>query len=340
VRTRDEIVKGDCSIVTVGLSPAWDVTYSGRDLRWGEHKHAAANVPQPAGKAMNISRALAWMGERSIAAGLWGRDDYRQMLEALRQSGGLIKARMTPAEGGTRLNVSVVDTANQREMHLRLESRLASRKALRQLKADLSAPDRNIRGENSICVFAGAMPEDKVLDDVVMVARSCHRLGAGIAVDTWGKALCKLVDTGVCRLIKPNVEELRELLGEDVADRPVALARAGRVLLGKVEIVLISRGEKGAVVVAKDGAWSCRAARRGKSVRIGSTVGCGDYLLAGFLKGLKDKAHPADALVTAVKVATAKAWGWTDTKNWHEVQRRIRLQTVFLRGLQARKPRQ
>ena len=54
-------------------------------------------------------------------------------------------------------------------------------------------------------------------------------------------ALRQIVDTGAVWLIKPNVEELRELLDESIKDSPVSLARAGRRLLDKVEVVLISR---------------------------------------------------------------------------------------------------
>jgi len=134
-----------------------------------------------------------------------------------------------------------------------------------------------------------------------------------------------------CRiwLIKPNVEELRELLGEQIRDNAAGLAKAGRKLLGKVEIILISRGKKGSVVVTNKGTWqgrcapllSCESKKGGR--RVVSTVGCGDYLLAGFLKGLKDKSDVGFALKTAMKVATAKAWGWTEKMAWEDAEKRI-----------------
>lgn len=140
-------------------------------------------------------------------------------------------------------------------------------------------------------------------------------------LDTSGIVLREIVSAGGVWLIKPNVKELGELLGKQVADRAVSLAKAGRELLDRVEIVLISRGKKGAMVVTKKGVWQgrCVAAHR----RALSTVGCGDYLLAGFLKGLKDKSDPGFALETAIKIATAKAWAWTEGKKWQQVERRI-----------------
>lgn len=144
-----------------------------------------------------------------------------------------------------------------------------------------------------------------------------------IVVDTSGEALKKIVDTGVVWMIKPNVAELCELVGRKVRDEPVSLAKAGAKLLEKVEIVLISRGRKGAIAVTRKGAWTGRCVGRGKVL---STVGCGDYLLAGFLKGLKDKQQPPYALKTAIKVATAKAWSWTGKRKLPHVIKKIKVE--------------
>jgi len=312
-------------IVTIGLCPCWDTVCQLEGVDWGRHKVISSACSRPAGKALNISRALAWMGAKSIAAGLWGREDYEQMAKAMRSLRGLIRVKMTAVDGSTRRNITVVDTVNNREMHLRAISQLASRKALRKLKADLQATVNR----NSVCVFAGAMPEEQLLGDVVRLISSCRRRGARIAVDTSGDALREMVNSGPARqiagscriwLIKPNVEELRELLGEQIRDSAADLAKAGRKLLDRVEIVLISRGEKGAIVVTKKGVWEGQCAGRR---RVLSTVGCGDYLLAGFLKGLKDKSDVGFALRTAIKVATAKAWGWTEKMAWEDVEKRI-----------------
>ncbi len=310
-------------IITVGLSPCWDTVFRLEGIDWGEHKLVGPASTQPAGKALNISRALAWMGQRSTAAGLWGRDDYGRMAGAMRGLRKLVGIRMTRVEAETRRNVTIVDTVKGREMHLRTKSELVSRKALQVLKADLG----RIIKKDSVCVFAGQMAEERFTEDVVRLIRFCGRCGARVVLDTWGDALRRSVDGGIAWLIKPNVEELRELLGERVQDTPTSLARAGCRLLERVEMVLISRGQKGAVVVTEGGAWRGRSAGRAKAV---STVGCGDYLLAGFLKGLKDGSGVGSALETAIEVATAKAWGWTEDRSRASARRGIRVEVERL----------
>ena len=310
-------MRGAFSIITVGLSPAWDITCRGKGLGWGLHKYIDEQTIQPAGKALNVSKALAWMGQKNTAAGLWGRQDYQPMVAAVRSLWPLIKVKMTPVAGSTRQNVTVVDTASDRDMHLRNRSELASKETLRRLKADLQA----MVNSKSVCVFAGAMPEHQLLDDIVKMVRSCHWRGAKIVLDTSGPALRRVVETGCIWLIKPNVQELRQLLDRGIAERPAALVKAAEKLLHKVEAILISRGKKGAILVSKDSAWQARCIARRKTL---STVGCGDYLLAGFLKGLKDKSDAGSGLGTAIKAATARAWGWTEGKSWSRVLREIK----------------
>jgi fructose-1-phosphate kinase PfkB-like protein len=60
------------TIITIGLSPAWDRTIEVAGIEWGEHKIVSSQKIIPAGKALNINRSLAQMGIKSIAAGLWG----------------------------------------------------------------------------------------------------------------------------------------------------------------------------------------------------------------------------------------------------------------------------
>ena len=60
-----------------------------------------------------------------------------------------------------------------------------------------------------------------------------------------------------------------------------------------------------------------------------STVGCGDYLLAGFIGGLVDAdGDERSALERAVKAATARAWGWHDKMEWSEARKTIEVETT------------
>jgi 1-phosphofructokinase family hexose kinase len=312
----DGRVENGGGIITVGVSPAWDVCCRGRGLQWGRHAIIDEQTVRAAGKAMNVSFALAWMDCPSVAAGLWGRDDHDEMEVAAARQGGSIATRMTVVEGRTRRNISVVDTLHHREMHLRDPRSLASADSLRRLDGDLS----DLVRAGDTCVFSGAMSAGELLGPTVDLVRTCHSRGARIAVDTYGPVLKSIVDAGLAWLIAPNVEELRELLGSEIEDTPGELVEAGRMLLDRVDMALISRGERGALLVAKTGVWMGCATTRREAL---STVGCGDYLLAGFLAGFRETSDPRAGLARGLKAATARAWGWTETKTWSQVEKEV-----------------
>ena len=314
---------GSRAIVTVGICPCWDIICRVEGISWGDHKPMASQRCVPAGKAMNISRALAWMGSKSTAAGLWGRGDYEQMREALGDLRGHIDICMTQVEGQTRRNVTIVDTHNAREMHLRAESDLAGTKSLRLLADDLG----RFVGEQSVCVFAGAMPQGELLDDAIVMIDKLRKRGVGIIADTSGVALKRIVDLGDIKIIKPNVEELSELVGYSVADSTEAIAVAAGGLCDRVRTVLVSRGRNGALVIGADRVLN-GVVKTEQDAAV-STVGCGDYLLAGFIGGLSDAdGDERQALEQAVKAATARAWGWHDKMEWSEAQKTIEVETT------------
>ncbi len=306
-------------IVTIGLAPAWDISCRGRGLDWGRHAEIDERVVRPAGKALNVSSALAWMGCANVAAGLWGRQDYDRMRETIRSQSRLVRVDMTLVDGRTRENMTVVDTQARREMHLRQASRLATRTSLASLASALKRLVRN----DDLCVFSGAMPGDDLLERAIALVEACHSRGARIVLDTYGPALKRLVDARWPGLIAPNVEELCGLLGPQIKDTPAGLVAAARTLLDRVPVVLISRGSKGAILVTKRGAWTGRTTTRGQVLE---TVGCGDYLLAGFLASYSRRQNARAALATALKAATARAYGLAESQTWSQANRQIEVE--------------
>ena len=310
-------------IITVGLCPCWDITCQADDLHWGDHKKMSSQTQVPAGKALNICRALVWLNTESIATGLWGRDDYPAMLRAIEPLKKYIKIKFTQTLGQTRRNITIVDTTKKREMHLRAESKLASAESMEQLSYDLKkiVPDKVT---DSICVFAGAMPDKNFLDETLKIIETAKDAGCKIVIDTSGRSLRSIVARGGIYMIKPNVEELSELLNKKIADEPDAIITAAKGLLDNVEIIIVSRGPRGAVAITKD--LCLQGCYLGEKIEVNNTVACGDFLLAGVLSVLGKK-NLTTALEVGIKAASARAAGWTEKKSWRDIENQITVET-------------
>ena len=97
-------------------------------------------------------------------------------------------------------------------------------------------------------------------------------------------------------LIKPNAEELAELVGEPLATFGDVLAAAKEACARGAKSVLVSLGVDGAILLNEDGALHAQT----PPFVPRSTVGAGDSLLAGFLAA---GGEGESALIEAV------AWG-------------------------------
>jgi 1-phosphofructokinase family hexose kinase len=309
-------------IITVGISPAWDVQFVCDELDWGDHRQTDSYSEHAAGKALNISKALSWFGYGSVAAGLWGARDYDDMLSNLRPYTHCLDIRFTTVPGRTRRNVSVFDSKRHRELHLRVPGELATKGNLKKLTEQLVGQI----DEGDLCVFAGTMPEDSLSDDIVDMVWACRQKGARIILDSSGAAFRKLYASQLADIISPNLLELSELVGSKVKEDIESAARAAKKLLGNVKNVLVSLGADGAILVNKEGLWHSRFTGTPLSLR--TTVGCGDHLLAGFIAGRYEDDDYAYALEKAVMCASANAFGLTSLEPW-EVKEKLEIETVF-----------
>lgn len=304
-------------IITVGFCPCWDITCRVHSIRWGQHKRIASQTSVPAGKALNISKSLNWQGVASLATGLWGQTDNAEMLEFLKNNAPLITPYFTAVPGKTRQNITLIDTESHREMHLRADCQLSKPKSLQRLKLDLA----KIITPADTVVFAGSMPTAHLSACISMIKQSRSK-GAKIVIDSSGPALTNAVKIGGLYLIKPNLEELSELLGHPVRNLPGEIIKASRTLCDQVGIILVSRGKDGAIAITRDTAISCRVRQDIKAV---NTVGCGDYLLAGFLAGIQT-GDLCKALTAGVQAATARACGLSDKITWPAALRKMKVE--------------
>jgi 6-phosphofructokinase 2 len=131
--------------------------------------------------------------------------------------------------------------------------------------------------------------------------RVSERKGTKTIVDVSGKALKEAVEEGVF-LIKPNVREFRELVGEEIKEESQIKAEAQKMVKnGRCEVLVISLGAAGALAVSKDFAEHILP----PTVPIISKVGAGDSMVAGITLSLARGKPLRESVLFGVAAGTA-----------------------------------
>jgi 6-phosphofructokinase 2 len=283
------------AIVTLTMNPAIDVSTSVDRVEPTRKLRCAAGRRDPGGGGINVARVATRLGADVTA--VYPIGGYAgQLLKGLVDQDGVASV-VVAGEGETREDFTVFDETTGEQYrfvlpgpHLYPEEWQACLKTLTGLVAD----------GDFVCASGGLPPG--VPDDLyARVAEIVAAKGAKLVLDASGAALKAGLDEGVY-LIKPNLNELRELTGSTLDDE-AAMVKAcqGLVERGCVEVVALSLGAGGAILVTADGAWRASAL----PIHPVSTVGAGDSFLGAMVWALASKLTLEESFRHAVAAGSA-----------------------------------
>lgn len=289
-------------IVTLTANPALDRTITlGASLRPGEVQTATSVREDAGGKGVNVSRVVAASGVPTAAVLPLASDDpYRVPLTATG-----IPTVAVPVSRQVRTNLAITDPQGATTKVNLPGSPLSADDLVALTAAAVEAS-----AGATWLVLAGSLPDDVSDTLYVDIAGAVRdRWGASapkIAVDTSGAALQAVVERGIADLIKPNDDELAELVGQELDPTDIVgavRAAAAAIVPTQVPVMVVTLGGDGAVLVTGEGAWFGVAPR----IRVASTVGAGDSSLAGYLLADLAGAAPAARLQAAIRYGAAAA---------------------------------
>ncbi|MYR98428.1 1-phosphofructokinase [Streptomyces sp. SID8374] len=258
-------------ILTVTPNPSLDRTYELPDLVRGTVLRATADRVDPGGKGVNVSRAVAAAGHRTVAVAPMGGPEGALLARLLGEHG--IEAAGVPVTGSTRINVTLVEPDGTLTKVNATGPELSAAEAEDVLEA---VRTRSAAADWIAC--CGSLPRGLPPQWYAELVARSHRAGARIALDTSGAALTAALREGP-DVIKPNAQELAEAVGRPLATVGDALKAAEELRERGARAVLASLGADGQLLVEEGGAYFATA--RVTTVR--SNVGAGDASLAGFL---------------------------------------------------------
>jgi 6-phosphofructokinase 2 len=102
-------------------------------------------------------------------------------------------------------------------------------------------------------------------------------------------------------IIKPNIHELSELVGRELSGIDEVVAAARDINRGGVEIVLVSMGARGILLVSNGDEYMAVP----PEVKVENTIGAGDSSVAGFVLGQVNGKDLSESLIYSAAAGTA-----------------------------------
>ncbi len=275
-------------IITLTPNPSIDRAMVIDALLPGEVHRATSSRIDPGGKGVNVSRALSAQGSPTVAVLPAGGPEGHLMEELLDAAG--VARRSVPVAGSLRMNISVLEPDGTTTKLNEQGPQLSTAEVDALLDATLDAAD----GATWV-VGCGSLPPGAPSDLYAALVTRVRERGLCAAVDSSGAPMTSAAAARP-HLIKPNHEELAELVGHPLPTLGDVHAAARDLVADGIEVVAVSLGGDGALLVTADELVHARATITAPL----STVGAGDCMLAGLLHGLSTGLPAADALAAAV----------------------------------------
>lgn len=292
-------------VYTVTLNPSLDYNAKAVSSNTGKTNRTYGEFIVPGGKGLNVSIMLSRLGVSTTAfgfsAGFTGEELKRLMKEQ-----GCNSDFITLANGFTRINVKLIsDTVTE----FNGSGATISATDIDNLKSKIST-----LSPYDTLVLSGSIPKG-VDEDIYLVLASAAPKGTQVIIDTCGEPLSRSLAISPF-LIKPNIDELCDLFNRSIESREDIVKSSKTLQNMGAQNVLVSLGEKGAILVTADGKEYYCDAPVGSFV---NTVGAGDSMVAGFIAEYKKSKNEGKALKFAVACGSATAYSpWladTDTIN-------------------------
>jgi 6-phosphofructokinase 2 len=282
-------------IITLTPNPAIDLSTSIDRIVPARKLRCTAPKRDPGGGGVNVARVVKRFGgdvEAILPAGGFSGQLLRQLIDDENIPNRIIEVA---AETREDFSVSELSTAQQYRFvlpGLPLCEREWSA-CLAELATTASRP--------KYVVGSGSMPPGVPNDFYRHAADIAANLGAKFVLDTSGAPLAAAVEAGVY-MIKPNLREMRDLTGRELVNQDDWIDAARQYIkAGKIEVVALSLGHLGAILVTKDEALRASPL----AIKPVSVVGAGDSFLGAMIFSLAKGNSLPDAFRLGVAAGSA-----------------------------------
>lgn len=281
-------------IITVTLNPAVDKTLLVPGFAVDEVNRVQEVLMDPGGKGINVSKSVQALGGDTMCLGILGGETGNFIKTAL----DALKLRHDFVDSGiaTRTNTKIVDLRLGTNTDINEAGAPAAPWMIDAMTEKLLSTAKS----GDTVVIAGKNPPQTPSELLAVWTKQLRQIGVRVCVDTVGEPM-RLALREKPAVIKPNKEELCELMGRSLISDEDVIHAAKELVASGVELVAVSLGADGAVFVTADKTVRSYSPK----VKVVSTVGAGDSMMAAIAYYLEIGCPLEEVARRATAVATA-----------------------------------
>lgn len=261
-------------IATLSLNPAIDHTARISNFSAGRVNRVEWEQADAGGKGVNVASFLAHAGLPVAATGLFGSGNIEPFLELFERKG--IEDRCVRLPGRTRVNVKITDPVLNQVTDINFPGLSPQPEDLAQQHEILDS----LCTDTDWFVLSGSIPAGVPTEIYAELAERLKQRGKRVLLDASEEPLAEAVKQAP-DIIKPNIDELGELVGRQLESPAEVLVAAKTLLASGIGLAAVSMGAEGALFVEAGAALMALPPK----IEVKSTVGAGDAMVAGILVG-------------------------------------------------------
>ncbi|MBQ8803745.1 MAG: 1-phosphofructokinase [Tyzzerella sp.] len=283
-------------ILTVTLNAAIDKRYVVENFKVGEVNRVKECVYTPGGKGLNVSKPAAIAGAKVVATGFVGGHAGNYIENELKPFG--IESAFYHMKEESRSCINIWDSVQKVQTEFLEPGFTVSKEDFEGFVETF----KKLVKDADVVAMSGSVPkglDGEAYQKLITIAKEA---GKKVILDTSGALLTAGIEAKPT-MIKPNIDEIRMLTGSSCDDLNEIVEAAKKIHEDGVEIVAVSLGGEGAIVVSAEGTYRAIVPKTDAV----NTVGCGDSMIAGFALGLSEGLSVADTLKKASAISVAAA---------------------------------
>lgn len=283
-------------ILTVTLNPAVDIGYKLSNLKLDSVNRTGNCSKTAGGKGLNVSRVLVQLGEDVAATGFLGGGVGSFIRENIKQQS--IQDFFLECVEETRNCIAIIHGRQQTEI-------LESGPNINLNEADeFLELFRSYAKAVEIITISGSLPQGIDSHFYSKLIEIAYEKESRVLLDTSGETLkASLESEFKPYLIKPNLEELSDLVGQEIKSDEEIVEALQSPLLNKIPWAVVTLGDRGAVVRYEKDIYRVKI----PEVVVVNPVGSGDSVIAGFASGLSNNLPAKDAIKYGVAMGVLNA---------------------------------